>query len=114
MKITPKLSDMPKNPSTAISPMENAICKMIDLESEIRELNRVLEIKKAEAVTYIFEIQNDEYQTLLMLRYLRLMSWEMISCEMHYSKRWLYKMHGTALKYLTEILKMISKITEKN
>lgn len=103
-KITPTLSDMPKGSSKETSPMENAICKIIDLENEIKELSGIMDAKKSESLSYIFQLHNDEYQTLLMLRYLQLMSWEDISLEMHYTKRWLYKLHGIALNKLSQIL----------
>ena len=84
--------------------MANMIIKIIDLESEVKTLKSLLEDKKAEALSYILRLEDDEYQTLLILRYLQLMNWEEISKEMHYSKRWLYKMHGTALVLFSAIL----------
>ena len=102
--ITQKINDMPKAESKDNSPMANMIIKIIDLESEVKKLKGLLEDKKAEALSYILRLEDDEYQTLLILRYLQLMNWEEISKEMHYSKRWLYKMHGTALLLLSAIL----------
>ena len=102
--ITQKLNDMPKTESKDNSPMANMIIKIIDLESEVKKLKSLLEDKKAEALSYILRLEDDEYQTLLILRYLQLMNWEEIAKEMHYSKRWLYKMHGPALVLFSTIL----------
>ncbi|MBQ7574013.1 MAG: hypothetical protein IJT23_07105 [Clostridia bacterium] len=101
--ITQTLNDMPKADSKDSSPMANMIIKIIDLENEVRELKGILEGKKTEALSYIFRLENDEYQTVLILRYLHFMSWESISNAMHYTKRWLYKMHGTALLLFSAI-----------
>lgn len=103
--MTQKLSDLPKGKPMEDSPMASIIIKIIDLENEVKKLKDVLDDKKALVLSYILQLENDEYQTLLISRYLQFMSWDDISKEMHYTKRWLYKMHGTALVLFAAIFK---------
>lgn len=87
--------------------MEIAICKIIDLENDVEKLKRDLSAKKAEALSYIFKLENEEHQLLLIYRYLDMMSWEDISLEMNYSESAVFKKHGIALKRLSQVMKSV-------
>ena len=76
-----------RNPNHATSTMEEAIAKIIDLQSEInRDIDRLVDLKQ-EITATIKTVDNNEYQTILEKRYLCFLSWEKIAVDMGYSIR---------------------------
>ncbi len=105
---SPKYSDMPRPPQRkSTSLMEDAINKAIDLEKEIKEDERKLNELKIEALELIGKIENNNSQTVLILRYFEKKSWEEIKDLIYYSLSGVYKLHGNALN---EIDKLINKV----
>lgn len=103
-KCTATLSDMPRNPSRSPSKMEDAIVKIIDLEDEInRDIDHLVDLKR-ELVEVIKAVNNNEYQVLLEKRYLCFHTWEQIAVDMHYTVKWIIKLHKKALDEVTKIL----------
>ena len=49
-------------------------------------------------------VRNENYRLILEKRYLCFMTWEQISLDMHYTNRWLRKMHERALDVVDRIL----------
>ena len=49
-------------------------------------------------------LRNENYRLILEKRYLCFMTWEQISLDMHYTNRWLRKMHERALDVVDRIL----------
>ena len=77
-KATVTYSDMPKNPNRGHSRMEDCICKIIDLESEInQDMIQLVELKK-DIIGRIKAVESTELQTVLELRYLSYMRWEAV------------------------------------
>ena len=98
VKCTSTITGMPHNPSKSVSPMENAITKIIDLQNEINlDIDKLVELK-AEIVGVIEAVENNEYKTLLEKRYLCFMNWEHIAVDMGYGIDNIYRLHRTALK----------------
>lgn len=80
------------------SPMENAIVKIIDLENQIdAEIDELVDYK-VEIFKLISSIKNQSYRMLLEIRYLDNRTWEEVSEIMGYDLRWIYRLHGRALK----------------
>lgn len=103
-KATSTISDMPRNSSPNPHSMQNIIDKIIDLESEINsDIDALVNIKQ-EVVTTIKRVDNQEYQTLLELRYLCFKSWEQIAMELGYDLRWIYRLHQRALAVVKDII----------
>ncbi len=97
-KATSTLTGMPHNPNHATSTMEEAIAKIIDLQSEINnDIDRLVDLKR-DISGIIKTVGNTEYQTLLEKRYLCFLSWEQIAVDMKYDLRYLHKLHSRALK----------------
>lgn len=98
-KVNSIMSDMPKgNQNCRI--MEKNIAAIIDLENEINnDVNKLLNLKK-EIVYAIRSIDNPECQTLLELRYLNFINWEMIASKMGYSMPHIFRIHDKALNNL--------------
>jgi DNA-directed RNA polymerase specialized sigma subunit len=103
-KCTSTITGMPHNPSPSISPMADAVCQIIDLENEIaRDLQELIRVKK-EIVDTIRNVVNLEYQTLLEMRYIGEATWEEIAVNMHYSSKWLHRIHEGALAAVEKII----------
>ena len=97
-RCTSTISGMPHNPNRGGSPMADAICKIIDLESEINaDIDKLVDLKR-EIVGVIKSVNNVEYQTLLEKRYLCFMQWEQIAVDMGYEIRYIHKLHKRALE----------------
>jgi DNA-directed RNA polymerase specialized sigma subunit len=97
---------MPRNPNIGGSKMADAVCKMIDLQNELkRDIEALVDLKK-EIMNTIRLVTDAEQQTLLEKRYLCFLSWEKIAVEMHYSIQHIYRMHDEALNVVDTILAM--------
>jgi len=100
------LTGMPLNPNSGGSKMADAVCKMIDLQNELkRDIEALVDLKK-EIMNTIRLVADSEQQTLLEKRYLCFLSWEKIAVEMHYSIQHIYRMHDEALNVVDTILAM--------
>lgn len=107
-KCTATLTGMPRNPNHGGSTMADAVCKIIDLQEEInRDIDHLVDLKR-EIVAVIKAVEDTEYQILLEKRYLCFHTWEQIAVDMHYSGKWVQKMHDRALDVVAEILKVKS------
>ncbi len=72
--------------------------KIMDLEKELNNHIKEFIDLKSEITKKIDELPDMEYRLVLMLRYLDFKTWEEIAEIMNYSVRWIYKLHGLALK----------------
>lgn len=100
-RCTSTISDMPKNPNHGGSRMEDAVCKIVDLQAEINaDIDSLVDLKR-EIMSVIKAIPNVEYQTLLEKRYLCFITWEQIAVDMNYSMQHIHRMHSAALKEIT-------------
>ena len=77
--------------------MEDCICKIIDLESEInQDMIQLVELKK-DIIGRIKAVESTELQTVLDLRYLSYMRWEEIAIELGYGIDNVFRLHRNAL-----------------
>lgn len=92
------ITGMPHNPSPSTSRMADTVCKIVDLENEIRkDMDELIDLKK-EITGAIKAVVNPEHQTLLEKRYLCYLSWEKIAVDMGYDLRYIHKLHNRALE----------------
>jgi DNA-directed RNA polymerase specialized sigma subunit len=99
-KATATLSDMPRSDSPNVHSLEDAICKIIDLESEInQDIDRLVALK-CEVQAVIGQLSDPDQQLILELRYLCYKTWAQIMAELGYSETSVYRLHGLALKCL--------------
>lgn len=104
-KCTATLTGMPRSSSPSGSTMADAVCKIIDLQEEInQDIDRLVDLKR-DIVEIIKAVNNSEYQILLEKRYLCFHTWEQIAVDMHYSGKWILKLHDRALDAVAEIMK---------
>ena len=98
MKCNLRLTVLPHNPDRATSNMSDAVCKIIDLQTEINyDIQELVDLKR-EMVRIIKAVDNTEYQTLLELRYLCFKTWEQIAVDLGYNVRHVYRMHDEAVQ----------------
>ncbi len=97
-KATATLSGAPKPATRYPHTMEDAIAKIVDLESEINEDIDALVDLKADITRRIKRVENTEYQTILELRYLCFKQWEEVAADLGYTQRHMFRLHELALK----------------
>ena len=88
-----KVSSSPNCKST----MESAVVRIVELEKEISSQIEELISLKTQIDRVIHSIGNDQYETLLEMRYLAFMGWDEIAARMNLTKRYVFKVHGRAL-----------------
>ena len=90
-----QISDMPRGGSSDWTDTANAL---IDLEhtmnAQIREMCKV----KRLAMEVIEAVEEARYREVLELYYLDGFTWEQVAEQMGYDLRWIYRLHGRALK----------------
>lgn len=100
------ISDMPGG-SSNLHKMENIICKIVDLESDINDdISSLLDLK-VEITKLITGVENKEHQTLLELRYLCYKTWGQIAAEMGYNVRHIYRLHENAVEQIFRHKKLL-------
>ena len=81
-----------------LSPMENAVTKLIDLEHEINgDIDQLVDLKR-EIAGLIISVHDPSHRILLEMRYLGGNTWEEVSSQMGYELRWVYRLHDRALQ----------------
>ena len=74
------------------APFVKWVMKKVDLDRQIEEYEKNLKNLKAEALLKIEELENEDYKNVLVMRYLKYMSWDDISKALYISvstvKRW--------------------------
>lgn len=113
-KVTTVYSDMPHSPNRNTGRMEETVAKMIDLESEIdRDIDALVDLKR-EIMRVVNSVESAEYRTILEMRYLQFKKWEQIALLMSTDLRWVYRMHGKALKEVQQIINTPLKTIESH
>lgn len=103
-KATSVMNDTPVSHSRNVQSMQETIAKIVDMEHELdREIDALVDLKR-EITQIIKSVPSFEYKTILELRYLTFKSWSEIATLMNYDVRYVYKMHGRALKKIDELL----------
>ena len=98
------ITGMPRNPNRGGSRMADAVCKMVDLENEIaRDMDALIAVKR-KIVVVINAVDDITLRTLLEKRYLCSATWEDISCDLCFNKRWTLRLHDRALEAVQKIL----------
>ena len=89
---------MPRPESPNVHSLQDTVCKIVDLENEInRSIDALVDLRR-EIMHVIDEVPSDECRMLLSMRYLGMKSWTEIAEAMCYSEKYVYEIHGKALK----------------
>ena len=96
LKVTPSLSPAPGGGESG-SPVERPMDKVLEIEAEInREIDELQEVCRG-IKTVLGQLEDDTLRLLMEYRYLDGLTFEEIAVKMHYSWRWVIKLHGKAL-----------------
>ena len=82
------------------APFLKWIIKKHDLDLEIEKLEKKLKDMQAEALLKIEELENEDYKNLLLLRYLKYLSWDEICKSLYAARRTIMRWHEKALELL--------------
>ena len=100
-KTTTTLTGMPHASGTS-NRIEYCVGKIMELEHEVTaDIDKLIDTK-SEIRKMIDAVQDTRYRLLLEYRYLNNFTWERIAEEMIYDVRWVYELHGHALKALSK------------
>lgn len=104
-KSVPGVSETEKVKSAhKINKMCDIISRIVDLENEINsDIDKFVDAYR-EIDSVIKRVENNDYRTLLMLRYLNFNTWEEIAEKMNYSVQWVHKLHGRAVLVVNSLL----------
>ena len=82
------------------SKVETYVLEMVDVHDELKRATEKLMEKSRKAEKVINLLEDQRYRAVLQLRYLCGMKWEEMPEKLHYSPRWVHKMHREALNML--------------
>ncbi len=104
MKVSSSNYEQNRNPNMAQeAPFAKAIEKIDEMERSIEEeIGACMDFKKT-ALGMIHSVPDFDQREVLEMRYIGKMSWEDIAAERRFTTRWVYKIHGQALKAFEEI-----------
>jgi len=86
------------------SPLENIMVKIIDLDREIEADEGTLVDLKAELWEQLDKLADETQKRILWLRYVNRKSWRHIASEVHFTSRYVFKLHIKAIEELEGIL----------
>ena len=96
LKVTPSLSPAPGGGESG-SPVERPMDKVLEIEEKIdQEIDELQEVRR-DIKTVLGQLEDDTLRLLMEYRYIDGLTFEEIAVKMHYSWRWVIKLHGKAL-----------------
>ena len=100
MRATGRVSAVRLGGTSRRSKVEDNVLAMMDTEKELKK--RIDELmQETRRVEKMISLMTDErYHAVLQLRYLCGMSWEEVAQKLHFSVRWVHKLHGEGIKQL--------------
>ena len=84
------------------SKVETYVLELIEVHEELQKEIARLRAKASRAEKLIATLEDDRYRTVLQLRYLCGYDWQDIADRLHFSLRWVHKLHGEALRLLAQ------------
>jgi hypothetical protein len=99
------------NPNRNIdAPFVKWIYKKIEIDEKIKTLEEKLKNIKSQALLIIEELENEDFKTILVKRYIEGENWDVIASAIFVSKRTAIRWHDAAL----ELLKLDDQDTQNN
>ena len=99
-----KLDSQPSGTSSVHSRNEELVCKIIELEEEIKKEEIELQKEKVRMLELIEHISDLNEQRVLIERYIQHMNWQEIADSLYCSISWTYRLHGRALESLRHVV----------
>lgn len=82
------------------APFAKWVYKIVELEAEIEKLQERVDTIQAVIVGAIEALENEDYKTLLVYRYLKDMSWDSVAAKMFISRWTAMRWHKEAIELL--------------
>jgi len=101
---TSAITGMPRDPSPTVSPMADAVCKIVDIKNDLKDELTQLLIYKISILELIRDVTDIEYKLILEKRYLCYQQWEEIACDLNYSVSWVLKLHRKSLRAVDAVM----------
>lgn len=79
------------------APFVKWIGKLIDIQKEIEELEKKLDVLKAEVIGVIETLENEDYKNVLALRYISYLTWGEICGKLYISLSTIKRWHQSAI-----------------
>lgn len=79
----------------------DTICKIIELEEDIKELQEEMQQMKAEAIEAAKGLNDENQEQVIVQRYVEFKSWNEIATNLGCSRRWILELNRRALKKLS-------------
>ena len=95
-----KLSFAPK--SKRLVSMQDYVAEFLDLASHCAELGKQAQAAKDEINKALESLEEPSHRTVLRMKYIDGMTFQQIADRLHYSKRQIQRIHGRALKHVTQ------------
>ena len=103
-RITASYDHEPVSHTRNVTSMQDAIIRLMEEEEKLNaDIDRLVDLKR-EINSVLRQIDDPDSQMLLELRYLCCRSWEEIAQTMHINIRTAYRLHGSALRRVDEVL----------
>lgn len=82
---------------------KDAMSEYVAYSETIAEEITKMQRKQRDMMRIISKVRNHDLQTVLQLYYVDVLTWEEVAVRMHYSWRWVMKLHGKALQEVARI-----------
>ena len=103
-RVTASYSDEPRGGGGPTSRVANAVARYVDMERELqREADRLTEYRRY-AQKVISQLRDDRHRDILNWRYFSGWGWSRIAAAFDVDEKWVYKLHGRALREAQGIL----------
>ena len=110
LRITPSYASVVVSASAGAGRIATSIEQIEEWETKLDEqISEQLRLRK-EIESVVAAVKNDDYQSLLHLRYIMGYTWERVAEEMHYTTQWVYVMHKKALEAVETVRKELMVI----
>ena len=83
------------------APFLKWLMKKDEIDREIEKLEKKLKDMQAEALLKIEELDNEDYKNVLVMRYIKYLSWEEICKSLYAARRTIMRWHEKALELIT-------------
>lgn len=97
MQATGRMEAVRVSGTTNHSKVETYVLELIEVHSELQKEIHALMKQSREAEKKIAALENDRHRAVLELRYLCACDWADIAERLHFSLRWVHKLHNEAI-----------------
>jgi len=109
-RLAPYISDMSKIQGGGDDDkLANGVAKIVDLQSEVKELAEKLADISCEIADTIEELSDKRQCEVLTKRYLEFKQWSLISEEMHFSYHYVHDLHRRGINHIAKIIQNNTK-----